>query len=148
MDRLAEAWADVGDWWGSVTPPQATLITGLVVAVIATATVTQRYRADRREQRWKRAQWALDLTLGDDEFGQIVGWAAIEQLTVSRDANKADRRWFLGVVDSALALEADADGIDDLIGPEDESVAVGHHDERSTGEVRGGDGGQGQGGGS
>jgi hypothetical protein len=50
VDRLAEAWADVGDWWGSVTPPQATLITGLVVAVIATATVTQRYRADRREQ--------------------------------------------------------------------------------------------------
>ncbi len=131
-----------------LTAPWATFIVAIVALVVGLATVWQKWYTDQRDAWWKRAQWALDLTLGDDEFGQIVGWAAIEQLTVSRDANEADRRWFLGVVDSALALEADADGIDDLIGPEDESVAVGHHDERSTGGVRGGDGGQGQGGGS
>ena len=136
----------MGAWWGSVTPAQATLLTGIVVALIALATVTQRYRADRRDQWWKRAQWALDLTLSDDEFSQIVGWAAIEQLTESRDANKADRRWFLGVVDSALALEADAEGIEDITGSEDDSGAGGHQDERSTDEGRGVEGGEGAGG--
>ncbi len=116
------------------------------MALIATATVTQRYRADRRDQWWKRAQWALDLTLSDDEFSQIVGWAAIEQLTESRDANKADRRWFLGVVDSALALEADAEGIDDFTGSEDDSDADEQQDEWSTDEGRGVERGEDRGG--
>lgn len=68
--------------------PLATGVAALVALVVGIVTIAQKNRADRRDQWWKRTQWALDAALDDDENRAAVGLAALTYLGESRLAKK------------------------------------------------------------
>lgn len=110
----------LADWWAAVTAPQATLLAALGVGLVGGVTILQKLGNDRRDQWWKRSQWAIDLTLQADERSQIVGWAAIRELSRGAQATRQDRLLFRQVVDAALDEPAGAE----RGGDRDEQVAA------------------------
>ena len=60
--------------------PVATLVVASVALYVGLRTVRQRDRADRRDQWWKRMQWATDLTLSDDAHRRELGYTATDLL--------------------------------------------------------------------
>lgn len=68
--------------------PLATGVAALVALVVGIVTIAQKNRADRRDQWWKRTQWALDAALDDDENRAAVGLAALTYLGERRLAKK------------------------------------------------------------
>lgn len=64
--------------------PVATTVVAFVAFVIGLATLIQRSGADRRDQWWKRAQWALDVGLDDSDAG-VVDFELIEESEVDDD---------------------------------------------------------------
>ena len=81
--------------------PLATLVVASVALYVGLRTVRQRDRADRRDQWWKRMQWATDLTLSDDLHRQELGYAAIDLLGRSSLAGHEE----LALLDVALTAE-------------------------------------------
>ena len=53
----------------------------LIVGLVA---VTQKSRADRRDQWWKRAQWAIEQTFNDGEEQQALGFRVLQVLGESK----------------------------------------------------------------
>ncbi|GIG36571.1 hypothetical protein [Cellulomonas pakistanensis] len=94
------------DWLGalSLLGPVATGAAAVVALVVGIATVRQRDRADRREQWWRRAEWALGLTLSDDWEAVRRGYAVLDHL-VGSDLATADERGLLRAA-SELGLNA------------------------------------------
>jgi hypothetical protein len=76
----------------SLLGPIATGLVALVALTVGLFTVRQRREADRRDQWWKRAQWALDLVLepSEDEGKATVGFAMLERLADSDLARKEE----------------------------------------------------------
>lgn len=72
--------------------PTVTAVAALVVLTGAVVTVLQRRRADRKEQWWKRTQWALDPVRSDDDYSQVLGANVLAQQARSRDADREDAR--------------------------------------------------------
>lgn len=64
--------------------PLVTLLAAIIAAVIAMVTLIRRHRADKRDQWWKRAQWAMDLAIGGDLPTKEIGVLALEQLGRSK----------------------------------------------------------------
>jgi hypothetical protein len=61
------------------------------VVLVAFLTYRQRDRADRRDQWWKRAQWAIDSALNDaDPQRRLAGLKALVQLIGSDLATRED----------------------------------------------------------
>ncbi len=61
------------------------------VVLVAYLTYRQRSRADRRDQWWKRAQWAIDSALNDaDPQRRLAGLKVLVQLIGSDLATKED----------------------------------------------------------
>lgn len=48
--------------------------------VVGTLTILQKMLSDARAEWWRRAQWALDLALGEDEAQAKVGFAVLDRL--------------------------------------------------------------------
>lgn len=65
--------------------PIATALAALVALSVGIATVRQRRDADRRDQWWKRTQWALDLCLNseEDDAQAAIGFAVLQVLAGS-----------------------------------------------------------------
>jgi hypothetical protein len=80
-------------WLGalSLLGPVATGVAAVVALVVGIATVRQRDRADRREQWWRRAEWALALTLSDDREQMSQGYAVLAFLARSDLATRRAR---------------------------------------------------------
>jgi hypothetical protein len=72
--------------------PVATAAAAVVALAVGLATVRQRGRADARDQWWKRAHWALELTLSDDGERASPGYAALHHLLHSDLATEDERR--------------------------------------------------------
>jgi len=70
--------------WFSRLGPLATVLTAVVALAVGVRTVRQRTEADRRDQWWKRAQWALDLALEPDADKQLVGFQVLRYLARSK----------------------------------------------------------------
>ncbi len=72
--------------------PVATGVAALVALAVGLVTVRQRREADRRDQWWKRAQWALDLVLSpsESEPRAAVGFAVLERLAMSDLARREE----------------------------------------------------------
>lgn len=69
---------------------------------VGLAAVRQRGRADAREQWWKRAHWALDLTLSEDFRRAARGWAVLRHLSRSDLASEDERRLLAALAESGL----------------------------------------------
>ena len=80
-------------WLGtlSLLGPVATGAAALVALAVGIATIRQRDRADRREQWWRRAEWALGLTLSGDEEAVRRGYAVLDHLVRSDLATDDER---------------------------------------------------------
>ncbi|MCW4466769.1 hypothetical protein OK351_14845 [Glutamicibacter sp. MNS18] len=75
----------------SAAPIATPLIAGLA-AWAALRTFKLRSRIDYAEEWWKRVQYALDLSLGDSQDGQLVGTTMLENLVGEEDGKKLLRR--------------------------------------------------------
>ena len=81
--------------------PFSTLVVATVALYVGLQTVRQRDRADRRDQWWKRMQWATDLTLSDDPHRRELGYTATDLLGRSSLAGPEE----LALLDVALTAE-------------------------------------------
>jgi len=61
----------------------APLLAAAIAGWIAWRTLAQRRQADRRDQWWKRTQWAIDLAMDPDFSRAIVGLVALKHLAAS-----------------------------------------------------------------
>lgn len=105
--------------------PVATGVVALVALVVGVVTIVQRAQADRRDQWWKRAQWALDLSLEDDAPRAAVGLAVLVYLADSGLAGREEARLLRAVrsrdVDKEEPLQDDGTDEYELIDPEEDS---------------------------
>ncbi len=90
-----------------LTPLEVTAGVGAVTSTLAFAgamlALAQKARNDRRDAWWKRAQWAIDKSLSDDEPTRFVGTEAMQVLAADPRATTAD----LDVLDAALVRALD-----------------------------------------
>jgi hypothetical protein len=89
---MVGAMADTG--WLDVLArlgPAATAAAAVVALAVGLATVRQRGRADARDQWWKRAHWALELTLSDEVARASPGYAVLNHLLQSDLATEDER---------------------------------------------------------
>lgn len=70
----------------------------LLVLLGAGATIRQRYRADRRDQWWRRTQWALELVVSGDEDAVVLGLQVLEQQVEARTADAEDATFIAEVL--------------------------------------------------
>ena len=63
-----------------------------VALVVGIATVRQKSKADRREQWWRRAQWAIDNATGEREAAVEAGLISMTHLIASPLATDGDIR--------------------------------------------------------
>ena len=105
--------------------PAVTGLAAVLVLLGAAITVRQRHRADRKDQWWKRTQWALDLLLdGGREDGSqdavVLGLQVLSQQALATAADAEDAQFIADVVtplvDEYLAL-VDTGGDDGPDGP-------------------------------
>jgi hypothetical protein len=61
----------------------APLLAAVIAAWIAWRTLAQRREADRRDEWWKRTQWAIDLAMDRDFSRAVVGLVALKHLAAS-----------------------------------------------------------------
>lgn len=61
----------------------APLLAAVIAGWIAWRTLAQRREADRRDQWWKRTQWAIGLAMDPDFSRAIVGLVALKHLAAS-----------------------------------------------------------------
>src|SRR4051794_7912883 len=64
--------------------PIATGLAAIVALIVGLVAVTQKSRADRRDQWWKRAQWAIEQTFKDDEEQQALRFRVLQVLGESK----------------------------------------------------------------
>jgi hypothetical protein len=122
-------------WLGalSLLGPLATGAAALVALAVGIATVRQRDRADRREQWWRRAEWALGLALSANSGHALRGYAVLHHLAGSDLATRDERRLLRAVTEVGLSEAAST--------PEDGGVPGVPEDEEEVprGAVRAGD---------
>ena len=76
-----------------LTAPWATLIVAAVALLVGGATIAQKWRNDRRDAWWKRAQWAIDKSLSAERVDRQIGAEAMGVLVQERFAvSKSDVR--------------------------------------------------------
>ena len=98
------------------------------VVLVAYLAYRQKDRADRRDQWWKRAQWAIDLALDQDNLRQATGFAAIAHLASRSEATRGDRQLLWEVVAAQQGLDAEVDAAEADAGGID-TRAIDVHDE-------------------
>lgn len=77
------------DW---LTPQLATLVVAAVALAVGCLTVGQKWRSDRREAWWKRAEWAIDKSLSDEPEQRDIGNRTMGILANERGVGEADLR--------------------------------------------------------
>lgn len=70
--------------------PLLALVAGLTAAGIAHRTYRHRRRHDRKEEWWRRTQWALDRATSGDQLVRVLGVGILELQAESRLADEED----------------------------------------------------------
>jgi len=78
--------------------PAVTGAAAILVLLGAGLTIRQRYRADRKDQWWKRTQWAFDLLLTGDEDREVIGLLVLAQQAAAKAADTEDGAFIAEVV--------------------------------------------------
>lgn len=78
--------------------PAVTGAGALLVLIGAAITVRQRYQADRRDQWWKRTQWALELLLTGEEDSIVIALDVLTMQVQAKVADKEDADFVAGVL--------------------------------------------------
>ena len=76
----------------AVAAPIATPVVAGLAAWAAFRTFNLRSRIDYAEEWWKRAQYALELSLGDNQHGQLLGITMLDNLIGEEHGKKLLRR--------------------------------------------------------
>ena len=97
MDAVA---GSTGSGWTAANI--VALVVGVVAFVGVVLGVRQRWRADRRDQWWKRTQWAIE-RLGEGGEARIIGLVILWRLVDSRLATGDDQRMLEDVADVDLS---------------------------------------------
>ena len=71
-----------------------TLVVGVIGFAGVIAGLAQRTRADKRAEWWRRATWAVDHTLSDNEDAQVIGFDVLGKLQRSHLITRTDRDLF------------------------------------------------------
>lgn len=86
--------------------PLLALIAGLTAAAIAYRTYRHRRTQDRKEEWWRRTQWASDHAMSDDELRRTVGITVLAQQAASALADTEDQQVLDAVADHVLQARA------------------------------------------
>jgi len=78
--------------------PAVTGAAAILVLLGAGLTIRQRYRADRKDQWWKRTQWAFDLLLTGEEEREVLGLLVLAQQAAAKAADTEDGAFIAEVV--------------------------------------------------
>ena len=70
--------------------PIATALAAVVALIVGIIAVTQKSKADRRDQWWKRAQWAIEQTFKDNPEQQALGFRVLQVLGESKLARNEE----------------------------------------------------------
>jgi hypothetical protein len=105
----AAAAAEVSVSWAQwVMSPGFGGLAAVVAAVVAfigvSRTVKAQREANRKQQWWERARWALDLTLEDDSTTRAIGFEVLDALARSEYASEHEAE----VIDAAVAPALEA----------------------------------------
>lgn len=73
-------------------PVVAAVITAAVALLVGVGTVWQKWRSDRRDAWWKRAQWAIDKSLSRRPKVQSIGLLSMEIFSRDRAVTDLDVR--------------------------------------------------------
>src|SRR3954447_19759911 len=73
-------------------PVVAAAITAAVALLVGVGTVWQKWRSDRRDAWWKRAQWAIDKSLSRRPRVQSIGLLSMEIFSRDRAVTDLDVR--------------------------------------------------------
>lgn len=101
--NIPSLWSDICTWFASwfYTFAQTPGFAGLLAVVAAVIAYSGTVRNARKERWWKRAEYAMNLTLSNDESLQVAGLEMLDSLA-SKDAREqafisAATRWPLGL---------------------------------------------------
>ena len=72
--------------------PVATALAAVVALIVGVIAVIQKSRADRRDQWWKRAQWAIEQTFQADNEQKALGFRVLQVLADSQLAAPEELR--------------------------------------------------------
>ena len=72
--------------------PIATALAAVVALTIGVIALLQKSRADRRDQWWKRAQWAIEQTFTDNDEQKALGFRVLQVLADSKLAAPEELR--------------------------------------------------------
>lgn len=83
--------------------PIATALAAVVALIVGIIAVTQKSRADRRDQWWKRAQWAIEQTFEEDnKEQQALGFRVLQVLGESKLASPEELLIFESLTTPAI----------------------------------------------
>ena len=105
--------------------PIATGLAAIVALTVGLVAIIQKSRADRRDQWWKRTQWAIEQTFTDDEDRQALGFRVLQVLADSELASPEELLVLASLTTHAIeALAPDGQDSDDSENGGDEGSEV------------------------
>jgi hypothetical protein len=104
-----EPWSKEQVWLLAMSYQQiAALVLAMVTIFIGFATLMQKLYADRRDQWWKRAQWAVDNVSAPDDLTRALGLTVLISLYDSPLATNDERNMIESIADAIGDSEAGA----------------------------------------
>lgn len=122
MWRWLSTWSRSAGFAGT-----AAIVAATIAYLAARQNANRQERADRKAQWWARAQWALDLTLSDDEHARTVGFTMLDALASSEWAGEHEADIIAAITDEALLV---IDPEDSDAAPDDEAAAAEQRSDR------------------
>lgn len=95
--------------WVTVLAAIAPYAAATAVLLVGWLSVRQKQRNDRKEQWWKRVQWAADLILSAQEAERVVGMATLVAVIKQADQLDEDDAALLQAIIDVVGLQKDLD---------------------------------------
>jgi hypothetical protein len=138
--KYLEQAAAAPQWWEILAAfaPVGTFAAAVVAAIVGLGTVRQRSYADRRAEFWRRTEWALEATVHPDPQMQTMGTMVLASLAKSELIASDEELQLLDAVWVDPIAEAEAAGLDEELGGDEDPGDTGDDDSAppdETGEL-------------